>query len=136
MCSQNKHLLQREEYAFGHEETCFHTFSSHCQACQFRVFSMSVHRIFSFFWQGLEHFMTFYEKICSLSLFRFRRRVMFLTKKILANQVFIPYYNTTHCSLVRFLKLFWSLFFKYYHKLKKATGAIQKIYFLRKSHSF
>ena len=47
--SQYKHLFQREEFAFGHEETCLQIFSTHCQPCQFRVFSMSLHRIFSFF---------------------------------------------------------------------------------------
>ena len=77
--SQYKHLFQKEVFAFGHEEMCLHNFSTHCQPCQFLVSSMSVHRIFScFFQQSLEHFM----KKSSLSLFfLFRRRVMFLTKK-------------------------------------------------------
>ena len=50
--SQHKHLFQREEFAFGHEETCLHNFSSHCQACQFRVFLWVFTRFFLFFWQG------------------------------------------------------------------------------------
>ena len=69
----------------------------------------------------------------SFSLFfLFRRRVMFLTKKILANQVCLHYYNTIHCSPFEFRKLIYSFFSKYYHELKKATGTIQKTYFLKK----
>ena len=54
--SQYKHLFQREEFALGREETCLNNFSSHCQACQFCGFSMSVHRISKFF---LARFRTF-----------------------------------------------------------------------------
>ena len=46
---QYKHLFQREDFAFGHEETCLHNNSSHCQAWQFRVFSLSGQIIFLFF---------------------------------------------------------------------------------------
>ena len=89
------------------------------------------------FFVSLARFGTFYEKIGSLSLVSlFRRRVMFLTKKVLANQVCIQYYNTTHCSLVEFRRLFWNKILKYYLKvilLLKATDAIQKTYFRKKT---
>ena len=84
-----------------------------------------------FFRQSLEHFM---KKLGNLPLFfLFRRRVLFLTKKNLANQASNKYYNLTHCSRVRFRKLFQSSFSEKYHKFKKATGANQKPIFERKA---
>ena len=49
----------------------------------------------------LARFRIFCENLGSLSLFfLFRRRVMFLTKNILAHQVCSHYYNTTQCFLL------------------------------------
>ena len=103
-----KHLVQREEFAFGHEETCLHDFSSHCQTRQFHDFSMSVHKLFSFFFrQALEHL---WKNRQSSIVFSFSKECHAFDKKIFASQVCIKYYNTTSCSLVGFRKLFWSLF--------------------------
>ena len=81
-------------------------------------------------------FWTFFEKIGSLSSFSFQMSVMFLTTKTLANQVSNQKYNTTHCSLVRFRKLYLNFFFEKYYKLKKATGVFKKPTSEKKSHSF
>ena len=63
---------------------------------------------------------------------------MFLTKKVLDYQICINYYNKTHCSFVKFRKLFQRLFFKYFHKLKKTTDTIQfqRTYFQKKAFLF
>ena len=127
--SQYKHLFQREEFAF-----VFTQF----------FLSLSSLPVPSFFWECSQDmfvfpamFTAFYEKIGSLSMFfLFRRSIMFLTTKTLANQVCIHFFNTTHCSLIVFREPFLSLVSRSYHKLQKATGAIQKTYFPRKTHSF
>ena len=134
MRSQYKHLFQREVFAFGHKETCLHNFSSHYPACQFRVFL----RVFTgfFFWQILEHFM---KKKPTFIVFSFSKESHYFSQRKVwpIKSVFI---NTTQPNVLLLAsglhKLFYNVFLSFYHKLKKATGAIQKTYFLKKVHSF
>ena len=133
-CSQYKNLFRRDQFAFENAETSLHNFSSRCQACQ----SLDFLWVFTGpFYCFLTNFRAFLENLGSLSLlFHFRRTVMFLTRKNLAYQICIKYYNKAHCSIVMIHKLFQIQFSKYYPKLRKATGALQETYLRKKCHSF
>ena len=103
LCSQYKHRFQREEFAFGHKKRVCTNFHLTVKLAS-SVFVLWAFTGFVCFFPAT--FTKICEKIGSPSLFFFRRRVMFLKQTNLANQVCIHYYNTTHCSLSGFRKLF------------------------------